>query len=125
MKNKNLIRACMTSAVIAMTIFSTAPADAIAYNISGQLNTGGHLVQYPTFRDHTAGSASLELTKNVSTVSRFGLRNSRNDQVTRTLQYNSPSWQSWGHVPNGRYALNGRMEAQRGAVNSWNGVLVL
>lgn len=101
-------------------------ASAQTFNVSGTLNTGGSLVQYSTFRSHVAGNASLKVTNNVGTYSRFGLRTSDGVQRTSSLQYNgSGGDQSWGYLATGSYALNGRMGAKRGADNYWAGLLTL
>ncbi|NMM92913.1 hypothetical protein [Bifidobacterium oedipodis] len=103
-----------------------ASAQAATHDVYGYLNTGGALIQYSTFRSHLAGNASLRVTNNVGTYSRFGLRTTDGVQRTASLQYNgSGGDQSWGWVASGSYALNGRMGARSGADNYWAGLLTM
>ena len=68
---------------IALLFAAAVPTSAYAatYDVAGELNTGGHLVQYSTFRSHIEGGASLHIYNNVGTYSRFGLRNTSGSQV--------------------------------------------
>lgn len=106
---------------IALLFAAAVPTSAYAatYDVAGELNTGGHLVQYSTFRSHIEGGASLHIYNNVGTYSRFGLRNTSGSQVTNTNQYNgSGGDQAFTRasngsttIPTGSYAINGRMGA--------------
>jgi len=127
MQITNLKKALAAVAVSGVLAFGVPlSAQAATYDVWGQLNTGGALIQYSTFRSHLAGNASLRIYDNVGTYSRFGLRGTDGEQKTSSLQYNgSGGDQSWGWVATGSYALNGRMGAQRGADNYWAGTLNL
>lgn len=121
-------------AVVAALI-SPMAAQAETYDVDGTLNTSGSLVQYSTFRSHVSGSASMKITNNVATYSRFGLRNTSGAQITNSSQFN----ESGGDqpftlerngsrtIPTGTYALNGRMGEKKGvgADNYWAGQLTL
>ncbi|MBT1177708.1 hypothetical protein [Bifidobacterium callimiconis] len=125
MKTKRIMTVLV--ACLALMLGAPAAANAATYSVSGQLNAGGQLVQYSTFRSHTRGTAGLRITENVSGTSRFGLRNTSGSQVTSSLSFTSPSYQSWGTVAAGRYALNGRMISAHVSmpVYQWRGTLTL
>ena len=119
------------AAVLAVAVTAgTAHADSAG--ITGELNTGGHLVQYATFRTHTfTGPITMNLTDNTSNYTRLGLRDTLGNQFTNTSQWNSLGSQNFV-LPDGsttiaqgkQFALNGRM-GSCGVFcdNAWAGTL--
>jgi len=136
MPRSKLVARIAGVSVAVMAMFSvmmgSPNAEASGYNISGTLNTGGYLVQYSTYRTHTGGGASLQVTLNVDTYSRFGLRNPSGTQITNSNEYHAKEYLAFTMasngslvIPAGSYAINGRMAAKSGAANSWRGYLTI
>lgn len=123
----------------ALLVSNVGTASAATHDVWGELNTGGYLVQYSTFRSHISGGASLRIYNNTGhdnhRYSRFGLRNTSGTQITHTNQYNGSggdqvfrrSSNNSTTIPTGDYALNGRMAdaSGHGCDNVWAGTLVL
>lgn len=88
------------------------------YYLNGTINAAGHLVQYATFRYHSAvGSPRFMFTDwwhnngADDKYMRVGLRNSAGTQVTNSLQFNPGEthvWKTWNWIGAGSYALNMR-----------------
>jgi len=127
----------MAVALMGLMATTAAPVSAATYNVWGELNTGGHLVQYSTYRTHLSGSAALRIYDNTGCCgvrySRFGLRDLNDVQITHTNQYNGdggdiPFRRASNNsltIPTGSYALNGRMAACSGCDRFWAGILTL
>ncbi len=128
------VAAASVAAALLAVVGATA-AEAATYSVYGDLNTGGYLVQYSTYRTHGGGGSSLKITDNVSSYSRFGLRNTSNVQITNSNEYHGTgtllafTLASNGSydIPAGSYAINGRMAADsgHGADHHWAGTLSL
>lgn len=126
-------RRLLASLVVAAGLVAAAPAAAHADStyVGGQLNTGGYLVQYSTYRTHTfTGPINLNLTNNTGTYTRLGLRDTSGNQFTNTSQWNAPGSQNFV-LPSGsttigagkQFAFNGRMGSCWGCDNVWGGTL--
>ena len=80
----------MAVALMGLMATTAAPVSAATYNVWGELNTGGHLVQYSTYRTHLSGPAALRIYDNTGCCgvrySRFGLRDLNDVQITHTVQ---------------------------------------
>lgn len=116
---------------VAAVLSLATPALADSAYVSGQLNTGGHLVQYSTYRTHTfTGPINLNLNNNTGTYTRLGLRDTSGNQFTNTSQWNAPGSQNFV-LPSGsttigsgkQFAINGRMGSCFGCDNVWGGTL--
>ena len=86
------IRKAVIAALGAAALLSV-PSAALADStyVGGELNRGGYLVQYSTFRTHTfTGPINLNLTNNTATHTRLGLRDTLGNQFTNTSQWNAP-----------------------------------
>jgi hypothetical protein len=130
MKSRKITLGVAVAATLALLSPGVAYADS-AY-VEGELNRGGHLVQYSTFRTHTfTGPINLNLTNNTANYTRLGLRNSSGDQFTNTNQWNAPGSQNFVLSSNGSttiaqgtyFAINGRMGSCTLCDNVWGGTL--
>ncbi|WP_305788090.1 hypothetical protein [Symbioplanes lichenis] len=119
------------AAALALILGTPGMASANSVQVSGELNTGGSLVQYSTFRTHTfTGPINLNLTDNTGTYTRLGLRNTSGTQFTNTSQWNAPGSQNFV-LPSGsttiasgtQFAFNGRMGACTACDRFWGGTL--
>lgn len=73
MKTRRLLTVLAVTGSLLGTLAPPAMADNIY--VSGELNRGGHLVQYSTFRTHTfTGPINMNLTNNTANYTRLGLR---------------------------------------------------
>lgn len=110
-----------------------APAAALAdsTSVGGELNRGGSLVQYSTYRTHTfTGPINLNLTNNTGNYTRLGRRDTGGNQFTNTNQWNAAGSQNFSlpsgstTISNGKqFAFNGRMGACTLCDNVWGGTL--
>lgn len=99
------------AAGIALTA-STAPSMAAVEEISGSLNSGGHIVQFKKERiKHGTGDVTVYLGDITSGSTRLGLRRSDNGkQFTRTLEWEDTGQKAWTDVlDRTRFKMNGRM----------------
>lgn len=137
-----LIAAIAVSLGLVMIAPLSASAWATTYPVSGQLNSGGHLMQYGTYRWHGTGTAGLNVTSNiVGGYSAFGLRDVNNIQVTNSIIWSnsgsgatSNTGLKWfattsgsSSIPGQYLAINGRMTTVGGGYYNinWSGVLYL
>lgn len=116
----------VTATIAAIIIAFGLPVAAQATeSVSGILSCDGSLIQYATYRWHNPGTWGMTISDNVSTYSRFGMRNASGLQVTNTIQFNTTGYKGWGYHSGGAaYAINGRMGPDNTACkSSWSGTL--
>lgn len=129
MKTRRLLTVLAVTGSLLGTLAPPAMADNIY--VSGELNRGGHLVQYSTFRTHTfTGPINMNLTNNTANYTRLGLRYTNGTQFTQTIQFNAPGNQNFPllngstTIAQGTYfAINGRMGSCTLCDNIWGGWL--
>jgi len=91
---KNLKRNAIFAFAGAVTMVAMAAAPAYAasnYNVAGDWNCTGSLVQYGTYRSHSTGTGAQLKVDHMwwvgSQEGRWGLRNTSNTQVTASLSF--------------------------------------
>lgn len=132
------LRRTVIACVIALAFLGCTAATALAdvgSEVSGTLDRGGALVQYPTYRTHTyAGVISIRIDNMCWGWLHLGLRNTAGTQFTNSAAFTAVGQSADFIQTNGsaiiakgkEFAINGRMKAGGGSGddNSWSGYLV-
>ncbi|MDQ1217782.1 hypothetical protein [Microbacterium arborescens] len=109
------------AASAAIVLTAAVPASAAEYSINAQLNCAGSLFEGDTFRPHSAGGASIQLTRHDwwknNWALRTGLRVPSGAQTTGSLEFSPASREVHRYrttsgnttIPSGSYAVNARV----------------
>lgn len=126
MKNRQSTRglrlvAGSIAASAAIVLTAVVPASAAELRINAQLNCAGSLFEGDTFRPHSSGGASIQLTRHDwwkdNWALRMGLRVPSGAQTTASLEFSPVSREVHPYrttsgnttIPSGRYAVNARV----------------